>query len=126
MSKKMLKCVIIAIALILLLGTIKVLLDLKETADRNKTLNQTLPIAELNTANQDTVQIDEKIYILTDETVEYSSLKQEIAQISKRIEEADGTIFSYGYIYSIKEIFIEEKVAVNINNKYYVAENTAE
>ena len=70
MSKKMLKCVIIAIALILLLGTIKVLLDLKETADRNKTLNQTLPIAELNTANQDTVQIDEKIYILTDETVE--------------------------------------------------------
>ena len=45
MSKKMLKCVIIAIALILLLGTIKVLLDLKETADRNKTLNQTLPIA---------------------------------------------------------------------------------
>lgn len=122
----MLKCVIIAIALILLLGTIKVLLDLKETADRNKTLNQTLPIAELNTANQDTVQIDEKIYILTDETVEYSSLKQEIAQISKRFEEANGAILSYGYIYSIKEIFIEEKVAVNINNKYYVAENTAE
>lgn len=126
MSKKMLKCVIIAIALILLLGTIKVLLDLKETADRNKTLNQTLPIAELNTANQDTVQIDEKIYILTDETVEYSSLKQEIAQISKRIEEADGTIFSYGYIYSIKETSTEEKIAVNIKNKYYVAVNTME
>ena len=99
---------------------------MKETADKNKLLNQTLPIVELDTENQDTIQIDKKIYTLTDETVEYSSLKQEIAQISKRIEEADGTIFSYGYIYSIKEIFIEEKVAVNINNKYYVAENTAE
>ena len=53
-------------------------------------------------------------------------MKQEIAQISKRFEEANGAILSYGYIYSIKEIFIEEKVAVNINNKYYVAENTAE
>ena len=50
---------------------------------------------ELDTENQDTIQIDKKIYTLTDETVEYSSLKQEIAQISKRIEEADGTIFSY-------------------------------
>ena len=82
---------------------------MKETADKNKLLNQTLPIVEL-----DTIQIDKKIYTLTDETVEYSSLKQEIAQISKRIEEADGTIFSYGYIYSIKETSTEEKIAVNI------------
>ena len=107
-------------------GTLKVLFDLKENADRNKSLNQTLPIVEFNTANQDTIQIDKKIYTLTDETVEYSSLKQEIAQISKRIEEADGTIFSYGYIYSIKETSTEEKIAVNINNKYYVAVNTIE
>lgn len=41
-------------------------------------------------------------------------MKQEIAQISKRIEEADGTIFSYGYIYNIKETSTEEKIAVNI------------
>ena len=68
---------------------------MKETADKNKLLNQTLPIVELDTENRDTIQIDKKIYTLTDETVEYSSLKQEIAQISKRIEEADGTIFSY-------------------------------
>ena len=53
-------------------------------------------------------------------------MKQEIAQISKRIEEADGTIFSYGYIYSIKETSTEEKIAVNIKNKYYVAVNTME
>lgn len=89
---------------------------MKETADKNKLLNQTLPIVELDTENQDTIQIDKKIYTLTDETVEYSSLKQEIAQISKRIEEADGTIFSYGYIYSIKETSTEEKIAVNIKN----------
>lgn len=126
MSKKILKWVAIAIVLVLAFGTLKVLFDLKETADRNKSLNQTLPIVELNTANQDTIQIDKKIYTLTDETVEYSSLKQEIAQISKRIEEADGTIFSYGYIYSIKETSTEEKIAVNINNKYYVAVNTIE
>ena len=75
---------------------------MKETADKNKLLNQTLPIVELDTENQDTIQIDKKIYTLTDETVEYSSLKQEIAQISKRIEEADGTIFSYGYIYNMR------------------------
>lgn len=106
---------------------------MKETADKNKLLNQTLPIVELDTENQDTIQIDKKIYTLTDETVEYSSLKQEIAQISKRIEEADGTIFSYGYIYSIygyiysiKETSTEEKIAVNIKNKYYVAVNTME
>ena len=99
---------------------------MKETADKNKLLNQTLPIVELDTENQDTIQIDKKIYTLTDETVEYSSLKQEIAQISKRIEEADGTIFSYGYIYSIKETYTEEKIAVNIKNKYYVAVNTME
>ena len=99
---------------------------MKETADKNKLLNQTLPIVELDTENQDTIQIDKKIYTLTDETVEYSSLKQEIAQISKRIEEADGTIFSYGYIYSIKETSIEEKITVNIKNKYYVAVNTME
>ena len=126
MSKKILKQVAIAIVLVLAFGTLKVLFDLKENADRNKSLNQTLPIVELNTANQDTIQIDKKIYTLTDETVEYSSLKQEIAQISKRIEEADGTIFSYGYIYSIKETSTEEKIAVNINNKYYVAVNTIE
>ena len=99
---------------------------MKETADKNKLLNQTLPIVELDTENQDTIQIDKKIYTLTDETVEYSSLKQEIAQISKRIEEADGTIFSYGYIYSIKETSTEEKITVNIKNKYYVAANTME
>lgn len=99
---------------------------MKETADKNKLLNQTLPIVELDTENQDIIQIDKKIYNLTDETVEYSSLKQEIAQISKRIEEADGTIFSYGYIYSIKETSTEEKIAVNIKNKYYVAVNTME
>lgn len=52
---------------------------MKETADKNKLLNQTLPIVELDTENQDTIQIDKKIYTLTDETVEYSSLKQEIA-----------------------------------------------
>lgn len=126
MSKKILKWCAIAIVLVLAFGTLKVLFDLKENADRNKSLNQTLPIVELNTANQDTIQIDKKIYTLTDETVEYSSLKQEIAQISKRIEEADGTIFSYGYIYSIKETSTEEKIAVNINNKYYVAVNTIE
>ena len=99
---------------------------MKDTADKNKLLNQTLPIVELDTENQDTIQIDKKIYTLTDETVEYSSLKQEIAQISKRIEEADGTIFSYGYIYSIKETSTEEKITVNIKNKYYVAVNTME
>ena len=99
---------------------------MKETADKNKLLNQTLPIVELDTENQDIIQIDKKIYTLTDETVEYSRLKQEIAQISKRIEEADGTIFSYGYIYSIKETSTEEKIAVNIKNKYYVAVNTME
>lgn len=126
MSKKILKWCAIAIVLVLAFGTLKVLFDLKETADRNKLLNQTLSIVELDTENQDTIQIDKKIYTLTDETVEYSSLKQEIAQISKRIEEADGTIFSYGYIYSIKETSTEEKIAVNINNKYYVAVNTIE
>ncbi|HGL4362561.1 TPA: NisI/SpaI family lantibiotic immunity lipoprotein [Clostridioides difficile] len=126
MNKKILKWCAIAIVLVLAFGTLKVLFNLKETADRNKLLNQTLPIVELDTENQDTIQIDKKIYTLTDETVEYSSLKQEIAQISKRIEEADGTIFSYGYIYSIKETSTEEKIAVNINNKYYVAVNTIE
>lgn len=126
MSKKILKWCEIAIVLVLAFGTLKVLFDLKETADKNKLLNQTLPIVELDTENQDTIQIDKKIYTLTDETVEYSRLKQEIAQISKRIEEADGTIFSYGYIYSIKETSTEEKIAVNINNKYYVAVNTME
>ena len=126
MSKKILKWCAIAIVLVLAFGTLKVLFDLKETADRNKLLNQTLSIVELDTENQDTIQIDKKIYTLTDETVEYSSLKQEIAQISKRIEEADGTIFSYGYIYSIKETSTEEKIAVNIKNKYYVAVNTIE
>ena len=126
MSKKILKWCEIAIVLVLAFGTLKVLFDLKETADKNKLLNQTLPIVELDTENQDTIQIDKKIYTLTDETVEYSRLKQEIAQISKRIEEADGTIFSYGYIYSIKETSTEEKIAVNIKNKYYVAVNTME
>lgn len=126
MSKKILKWCEIAIVLVLGFGTLKVLFDLKETADKNKLLNQTLPIVELDTENQDIIQIDKKIYTLTDETVEYSRLKQEIAQISKRIEEADGTIFSYGYIYSIKETSTEEKIAVNINNKYYVAVNTME
>ena len=126
MSKKILKWCAIAIVLVLAFGTLKVLFDLKETADKNKLLNQTLPIVELDTENQDTIQIDKKIYTLTDETVEYSSLKQDIAQISKRIEEDDCKIFRYGYIYSIKETSTEEKIAVNINNKYYVAVNTIE
>lgn len=83
MSKKILKWCAIAIVLVLAFGTLKVLFDLKETADKNKLLNQTLPIVELDTENQDTIQIDKKIYTLTDETVEYSSLKQNCSNFKK-------------------------------------------
>ena len=57
MSKKILKWCAIAIVLVLAFGTLKVLFDLKETADKNKLLNQTLPIVELDTENQDTRQM---------------------------------------------------------------------
>ena len=76
---------------------------------------------ELDPTNYEILRIDGVSYLITEETVEYSDLDKEIGQISKRLESVNGETMSYGYVYQIKDISVDKKIAVNINNKYFVA-----
>lgn len=122
MSKK--KIVLRAVLMVSILLIVPLCLyacRLHDTAEKNKQLNATLPYVELDPTNYEILRIDGVSYLITEETVEYSDLDKEIGQISKRLESVNGETMSYGYVYQIKDISVDKKIAVNINNKYFVA-----
>lgn len=101
---------------------------LRNTAEKNKALNESLPYYDLNAANYDEISYNGMAYTITDECLEISQLQEEIGQVSKRFKNVEGEDFSFGYVYSIVDIDIRNAVAVNINNEYRKADikNNAE
>ena len=59
---------------------------LRDTADKNKALNESLPYYELNTANYDEISYNGLTYTITDECLEMSELQEEIGQVSKTLQ----------------------------------------
>ena len=114
MNKKCLFAVVIVLVSLICLSACGALRD---TADKNKALNESLPYYEMNAANY-----DEMTYTITDECLEMSELQEEIGQVSKRFKNVAGEDFSFGYVYSIVDVDISNAVAVNINNEYRKAD----
>ena len=92
---------------------------ISDTADNNNMLNDTLPKYELNVADYNEISCDNKTYIITEKTISYSELEEEIGQVSQNITTVEGNKLRYGYVYNIDET---TDIAVNINEKYYIAE----
>ncbi|WP_270650356.1 NisI/SpaI family lantibiotic immunity lipoprotein [Longicatena caecimuris] len=92
---------------------------ISDTADKNNMLNDTLPKFELNVADYNEISFDNKTYIITEKTIPYSELGGEIGQISQNITTIEGNKLRYGYVYTINDT---TDIAVNINEKYYIAE----
>ena len=76
-------------------------------ADKNKALNESLPYYELNAANYDEISYNGLTYTITDECLEMSELQEEIGQVSKRFKNVAGEDFSFGYVYSIVDVDID-------------------
>ena len=110
MNKKCLFAVVIVLVSLICLSACGALRD---TADKNKALNESLPYYELNAANYDEISYNGLTYTITDECLEMSELQEEIGQVSKR---------NFGYVYSIVDVDISNAVAVNINNEYRKAD----
>ena len=115
MNKKCLFAVVIVLVSLICLSACGALRD---TADKNKALNESLPYYELNAANYDEISYNGLTYTITDECLEMSELQEEIGQVSKRFKNVAGEDFSFGYVYSIVDVDISNAVAVNINNEY--------
>ena len=119
MNKKCLFAVVIVLVSLICLSACGALRD---TADKNKALNESLPYYELNAANYDEISYNGLTYTITDECLEMSELQEEIGQVSKRFKNVAGEDFSFGYVYSIVDVDISNAVAVNINNEYRKAD----
>ena len=85
---------------------------ISDTADKNNMLNDTLPKYELNVADYNEISFDNKTYIITEKTISYSELEEEIGQVSQNITTVEGNKLRYGYVYNIDET---TDIAVNIN-----------
>ena len=91
---------------------------LRDTADKNEKLNETLPYYELNTADYSEISYDGTTYIITDICLNRTDLEEEIGQVSKRFKNVEGKDFSFGYVYRIENVYTSVAVAVNINDEY--------
>ena len=91
---------------------------LRDTADKNEKLNETLPYYELNTADYSEISYDGTTYVITDICLNRTDLEEEIGQVSKRFKNVEGKDFSFGYVYRIENVDTSVAVAVNINNEY--------
>ena len=91
---------------------------LRDTADKNEKLNETLPYYELNTADYSEISYEGTTYAITDICVNRTDLEEEIGQVSKRFKNVEGKDFSFGYVYRIENVDISVAVAVNVNNEY--------
>lgn len=92
--------------------------NLRDTADKNEKLNETLPYYELNTADYSEISYDGTTYVITDICLNRTDLEEEIGQVSKRFKNVEGKDFSFGYVYRIENVDTSVAVAVNINNEY--------
>lgn len=77
MNKKCLFAVVIVLVNLICLSACGALRD---TADKNKALNESLPYYELNAANYDEISYNGLTYTITDECLEMSELQEEIGR----------------------------------------------
>lgn len=92
--------------------------SLRNTADKNKELNKTLPYFQLNTADYSEISYNGTTYVITDICLKRTDLQEEIGQVSMRFKNIEGNDFSFGYVYRIENVDITTAVAININNEY--------
>ena len=116
------KCLFAVVIVLVSLICLSACGALRDTADKNKALNESLPYYELNAANYDEISYNGLTYTITDKCLEMSELQEEIGQVSKRFKNVAGEDFSFGYVYSIVDVDISNAVAVNINNEYRKAD----
>lgn len=92
MNKKCLFAVVIGLVSLICLSACGALRD---TADKNKALNESLPYYELNAANYDEISYNGLTYTITDECLEMSELQEEIGQVSKTLQKCGGGRFQF-------------------------------
>ena len=121
MNKKCLFAVVIVLVSLICLSACGALRD---TADKNKALNESLPYYELNAANYDEISYNGLTYTIMDECLEMSELtRRNRAGIETAFKKCGGGKISVsGYVYSIVDVDISNAVAVNINNEYRKAD----
>lgn len=78
-----------------------------------------MPVFSMRSMSYNEISFDNKTYIITEKTISYSELEEEIGQVSQNITTVEGNKLRYGYVYNIDET---TDIAVNINEKYYIAE----
>lgn len=118
MNKKRFKIIPLSIIVCFMLSACT---TIKDTIDRNKELNATLPTIEINSMNYEYINIVGISYHITDECIKRSELNKEIGKIHKKVNNVLGKDFGFGYVYSIKNVNLDKKVVVNINNEYHIA-----
>jgi lantibiotic immunity protein len=80
------KCLFAVVIVLVSLICLSACGALRDTADKNKALNESLPYYELNAANYDEISYNGLTYTITDECLEMSELQEEIGQVSKRFK----------------------------------------
>ena len=86
------KCLFAVVIVLVSLICLSACGELRDTADKNKALNESLPYYELNAANYDEISYNGLTYTITDECLEMSELQEEIGQVSKRFKNVAGKI----------------------------------
>ena len=88
------KCLFAVVIMLMSLTCLSACGALRNTADKNKALNESLPYYELNAANYDEISYNGLTYTITDECLEMSELQEEIGQVSK-LQKCGGGRFQF-------------------------------
>ena len=117
MNKKCLFAVVIVLVSLICLSACGALRD---TADKNKALNESLPYYELNAANYDEISYNGLTYTITDECLEMSELQEEIGQVSKRFKNVAGGDFLTHLLVVDDEVSILELIKNSLGKDGYL------
>lgn len=117
MNKKCLFAVVIVLVSLICLSACGALRD---TADKNKALNESLPYYELNAANYDEISYNGLTYTITDECLEMSELQEEIGQVSKCFKNVAGGDFLTHLLVVDDEVSILELIKNSLGKDGYL------
>jgi len=135
---------LMAVVAVILLGGCSLYKDLKQTASENMEIDKTLPTYKLNMENFKEISYEGKTYVIQEAEVTKEDLDEPIGKVAetitlnenheilskqelKKIEvfpkgkDEKRTYLNYGWVYRIKNVSSNEKVAVVINNQFCVA-----
>ena len=103
MNKKCLFAVVIVLVSLICLSACGALRD---TADKNKALNESLPYYELNAANYDEISYNGLTYTITDECLEMSELQEEIGAGIETLQKCGGGRFQFRLRFTVLWMWI--------------------